>query len=164
MPKGYGLSEATKDGIWELRAQGLSEREIGRRLGLPRATVSSHLARIGRHPAQGPPAPREVPDASNEREEISRGFAAGAPGRLIARVLGRAPSTISREIARNGGRARYRAGRAERRAWDLAPAPEGLNKLERRTVPCAKLVAAKLSRGLIAAADRGVVEGAAPGG
>ena len=34
MPKGYGLSEATKDGIWELRAQGLSDREIGRRLGL----------------------------------------------------------------------------------------------------------------------------------
>ena len=35
MPKGYGLSEATKDAIWELRAEGLSDREIGRRLCLP---------------------------------------------------------------------------------------------------------------------------------
>ena len=39
MPKGYGLTEAVKDGIWELRAQGLSEAEIGRRLGFPRVTV-----------------------------------------------------------------------------------------------------------------------------
>jgi hypothetical protein len=36
MPKGYGLSEALQDGIWELRAEGLSDREIGRQLGLPR--------------------------------------------------------------------------------------------------------------------------------
>jgi len=47
MPKGYGLSEATKDGIWKLRAQGLSDREIGRRLGLLRGSVSTHLARTG---------------------------------------------------------------------------------------------------------------------
>ena len=36
MPKGYGLSEATKEGIWELRAEGLSDRKIGRRLGMRR--------------------------------------------------------------------------------------------------------------------------------
>ncbi len=36
MPRGYGLSETVKDGIWELRGKGLSDREIGRRLGLPR--------------------------------------------------------------------------------------------------------------------------------
>ena len=41
MPKGYGLSEATKDAIWELRAQGLSDREIGRRLGLPRGSATT---------------------------------------------------------------------------------------------------------------------------
>ena len=41
MPKGYALSEATKDGIWELRAEGLSDREIGRRLGLPLGSVSN---------------------------------------------------------------------------------------------------------------------------
>jgi IS30 family transposase len=47
MPKGHGLSEAVKDRIWELRAQGLSEAEIGRRLGFPRATVSRYVARFG---------------------------------------------------------------------------------------------------------------------
>jgi DNA-binding CsgD family transcriptional regulator len=43
MPRGFGLSEVTKDAIWKLRAQGLSDREIGRRLGLPRGSVSNHL-------------------------------------------------------------------------------------------------------------------------
>ena len=47
MPRGLGLSEATKDAIWALRAQGLSDREIGRRLGLARGSVSNHLARTG---------------------------------------------------------------------------------------------------------------------
>ena len=47
MPRGYALSEAEKDRIWELRAKGLSEREIGRRLGLPRVTVSRYVARFG---------------------------------------------------------------------------------------------------------------------
>jgi hypothetical protein len=51
MPKGQGLSEATKEGIWELRAEGLSDREVGRRLGLARGIVSGYLARAG-----GPPA------------------------------------------------------------------------------------------------------------
>ena len=59
MPKGYALSEATKDGIWELRAQGLSEREIGRRLGLARNTVSHHLRARGH-----PPGPRRRPSAA----------------------------------------------------------------------------------------------------
>ncbi|MER5361004.1 helix-turn-helix domain-containing protein [Streptomyces sp. NPDC002785] len=47
-----------------------------------------------------------------EREEISRGIAAGEPARQLARRLGRSPSTVSREIARNGGRDRYRAASA----------------------------------------------------
>ncbi len=47
MPKGYAMAEATKDAIWELRAQGLSDREVGRRLGLPLGSVSNHLARTG---------------------------------------------------------------------------------------------------------------------
>jgi IS30 family transposase len=49
-----------------------------------------------------------------EREEISRGLAAGESLRVIAGRLGRAPSTVSREVARNGGRGRYRACRADR--------------------------------------------------
>ncbi len=57
MPPGYALNEATKERIWELRAQGLSEREIGRRLGLGRNTVSLYLRQAWRHPPSASPAP-----------------------------------------------------------------------------------------------------------
>src|SRR3984885_2085317 len=59
-----------------------------------------------------------------EREEISRGVAAGRSVRRIARGLRRSPSTISREIRRNGGSRAYRANRADRRAWDRALRPK----------------------------------------
>ncbi len=55
-----------------------------------------------------------------EREEISRGVVAGRSIRSIAAALGRAPSTVSREIRRNGGRRRYRASQADQAAWDRA--------------------------------------------
>ncbi|MCU1612686.1 MAG: integrase [Frankiales bacterium] len=55
-----------------------------------------------------------------EREEISRGLARGDSLRQIARALGRAPSTVSREIARNRGRRKYRAVDADDRAWRRA--------------------------------------------
>jgi IS30 family transposase len=59
-----------------------------------------------------------------EREEISRGVAAGNSSRAIARRLGRAPSTVSRELARNGGRSRYRAQRADAAADRRAARPK----------------------------------------
>jgi IS30 family transposase len=59
-----------------------------------------------------------------EREEISRGVAAGDSCRAIARRLGRAPSTVSRELARNGGRSRYRAQRADLAADRRAARPK----------------------------------------
>jgi IS30 family transposase len=108
MPRGYGLSEATKDGIWKLRAQGLSDREIGRRLGLRRGSVSNHLARTGGIR----PRARRRPErclSFEEREEISRAIARGRSARAIARALGRSHTTIAREINRCGGRGRYRA-------------------------------------------------------
>lgn len=55
-----------------------------------------------------------------EREEISRGVVAGRSARSIAWSLGRSLSTVSRETRRNGGRRRYRAGKAEQVAWDRA--------------------------------------------
>jgi len=58
-----------------------------------------------------------------EREEISRGLAAGRSIRAIAAALGRAPSTVSREVNANGGRRRYRAARADRQAWVRAARP-----------------------------------------
>jgi IS30 family transposase len=59
-----------------------------------------------------------------ERESISRGLAAGWSLRAIARELGRAPSTISREVARHGGRNRYRAAKADQSAWKSARRPK----------------------------------------
>src|SRR4029079_17909663 len=59
-----------------------------------------------------------------EREDISRGIASGATFRSIAARLGRAPSTVSREVARHGGRNRYRAARADDRAWQFALRPK----------------------------------------
>jgi IS30 family transposase len=59
-----------------------------------------------------------------EREEVSRGIAVGHSLRHIASTIQRAPSTISREIARNGGRGDYRASDADRRAWDHARRPK----------------------------------------
>jgi IS30 family transposase len=122
MPKGYGLSEATKDGIWELRAEGLSDREIGRRLGLARGTVSNHLARAGGIR----PRARRRPESClsfEEREEISRGIARGHSARAIARALRRSHTTIAREINRCGGRRRYRAHAADREAWRRSRRP-----------------------------------------
>lgn len=59
-----------------------------------------------------------------EREEISRGLSAGESMRSIARRLGRAASSVSREIRRHGGRQWYRAARADTRAWDRARRPK----------------------------------------
>lgn len=66
---------------------------------------------------------RQHPTAA-EREEISRGIAAGTSARTIAAALDRPASTVSREIARNGGRAAYRAGLAEAATWDRARRPK----------------------------------------
>jgi len=59
-----------------------------------------------------------------EREEISRGVVADQSLRRIAAILGRVPSTVSREIHRNGGRRRYRANQADQAAWDRAKRPK----------------------------------------
>ena len=60
----------------------------------------------------------------DEREEISRGIAGGESIRRIAASLGRSPSTVSREVARHGGRRSYRATEADARAWELALRPK----------------------------------------
>jgi IS30 family transposase len=103
MPKGHALSEATKEGIWELRAQGLSDREIGRQPGLGVNTVSLYQRVLGGIR----PRPRRRAErclSASEREEISRGIAGGRSARAIARSLGRSHTTIVREINRSGGR------------------------------------------------------------
>jgi len=78
----------------------------------------------------------------SEREEILRGVVAGSSIRSIAASLGRAPSTISREIRRNGGPDGYRASRADQTAWDRACRPKVCKLVQNRAL--AHLVASKL--------------------
>ena len=77
-----------------------------------------------------------------EREEISRGIAAGQSIRSIAVLLGRAPSTISREIKRNGGRSQYRASKADQAAWQRSRRPKSCKLAENPTLR--RIVAEKL--------------------
>lgn len=77
-----------------------------------------------------------------EREEISRGVVAGRSIRAIAAALGRSPSTVSRELRRNGGRRCYRAGEAEQAAWDRARRPKSCKLAQNRAL--AYIVANKL--------------------
>jgi len=80
--------------------------------------------------------------ALSEREDISRGIVAGCSLRSIAEQLGRSPSTVSREINRNGGRRHYRANRADQAAWDRARRPKRCKLVENRAA--AHIVAKKL--------------------
>ncbi len=77
-----------------------------------------------------------------EREEVSRAMVAGRSMRSIAVQLRRAPSTISREIKRNGGQESYRASQADESAWDRGRRPKTCKLAQNRAL--ARLVAAKL--------------------
>jgi IS30 family transposase len=79
-----------------------------------------------------------------EREEISRGLVAGHSLRSIAKSLGRAPSTVSRELKRNGGRGCYRASQADQTAWDRAHRPKPCKLVINRAL--ARIVAKQLRR------------------
>jgi transposase, IS30 family len=109
------LSELERWRIAELAAQGSTTRLIAKEIGRGHGVVAKHLRLMRRPPPRAP-----VPAASRlslvEREEISRGLAGGESLRAIAARLGRASSTISREVAANGGRHRYRACGADKAA------------------------------------------------
>ena len=128
MPKGHYLVEAVKDAIWELRAEGVSEAEIARRLVMPKRTVSKYLQRMGGIRSR-PRRRAECCLTLVEREEISRGIARGDSARAIGRTLGRSHTTVSREINRCGRRGRYRAHAAEQTAWGRGRRPRP-SKLE----------------------------------
>ena len=110
--------------LWERWKNGQSVLAISR--ALERRNKSGVQRIVAVHGGIAP-APRRRAVAAlrlEEREEISRGVAAGRSVRRIARGLRRSPSTISREIRRNGGSQAYRANRADRRAWDRALRPK----------------------------------------
>ena len=110
--------------LWDGWKRGQTLAQIGAALGgLAKTSVYEVLKR------NGGVAPRERKQSDRhlgwqEREEISRGLAAGSSVRALARQLSRSPSTISREIERNGGRQGYRAAAAHQRAWSQAERPK----------------------------------------
>ena len=103
-----------RERISGLRAQGTRVREIVALTGRTKATVERVLAAAGGLPPSR--VGRGAVSLVEKREEISRGVEAGDTFGLIAARLGRAPSTVSREVKANGGRAGYRARAADRRA------------------------------------------------
>jgi len=135
------LSELEKWRIAELAAQGLPSRVIGREIGRAHRTVWTYI-RVLRRPLVPERKRSALRLSLVEREEISRGLAGGESRRSIARRLARSPSTISREVTRNGGMRRYRACRADTDALRRArrPKPSKLASCARlRTVVEGKL-------------------------
>ncbi|MGA1810646.1 MULTISPECIES: IS30 family transposase [Sphingobium] len=129
--------------IWDRWQRGESMSSIGRRFDRASSSVFSVIAPTGGiRPADRKRGSRALSLA--EREEISRGLSVSEPLRAIARRLGRAPSTISREVRRNGGIARYRATASDQAAWDRALRPKPC-KLA-CSQPLARAVSAKLRR------------------
>jgi IS30 family transposase len=116
-------TEADKALMWDRWQQGDSLHQIARLFDRPHSSVRGILERSG---GIRPPTRRRSSRSLilSEREEISRGLAAGRSLRAIAVRLGRSPSTISRELRRNGGLASYRAHVAEQAAWDRAQRPK----------------------------------------
>lgn len=117
------LTSAEQRDLWKRVKEGESAAEIARALGAGWDAVRRVMA------ATGGIAPRERKRSARaltleQREQISRGVAGGLSVRAIARDLGRAPSTVSREISRNGGREAYRAAGADTAAWQRARRPK----------------------------------------
>jgi IS30 family transposase len=127
--------------MWERWKQGDSLQQIGQLFDRNHSSVQRILAESG---GIRPPERRRSRLALSlaEREEISRALAAGQSIRSIAGLLKRAPSTISREISRNGGQEGYRASQADQAAWERAHRPKACKLVANRDL--ARLVASKL--------------------
>ena len=134
-------TDADKELMWDRWQAGESLHAIARLFGRYHPSIQGILARTG-----GIRPPRRKRSCSaltlGEREEISRGVVAGRSIRSIAAELCRAPSTVSRELHRNGGRCRYRANRADQAAWDRARRPKPCKLAANRVL--ASVVAQKL--------------------
>ena len=140
---GYGFTAAQREELWDRYQSGESLKAIARALGKKSSSIYNHL-----RPTGGiRPVPRKRSQLAltvTEREEISRGLAAGLSMVAIASKLGRVTSTVSREISRNGGRDWYRATEADQRAWDRARRPKQCKLAKNRVL--ANRVAVKLKQ------------------
>ncbi|MGD2132006.1 MAG: IS30 family transposase [Maricaulaceae bacterium] len=140
-PRIYYSSEQRKE-IWDRWKRGETLHAIGRVFDRGHSSIFAVLAPSGG--LRPPPRRRSALALSlAEREEISRGLSAGLSLRAIARGLSRPASTVSREVARNGGWRGYRAARADQAAWDRALRPKPA-KLARNPA-LARVVAGKLA-------------------
>ena len=129
----HRLTPDQKRVIAERAAAGVPSRQIAREIGRAHRTVHDYVDALRRRPPE--PRCRSGRHLSlGEREEISRGLVAGQSLRSIAAGLGRDPSTVCREVTRNGGRRRYRATRAEDRAWGCGRRPK-----QAKLAACAEL-------------------------
>jgi IS30 family transposase len=139
-PRTY-YTEEQKALMWDRWQQGESLGSIARLFDRHHSAIGGILARTG---GIRPPQRKRSRLALTlvEREEISRGVVAGHSIRWIASALGRAPSTVSREIQRNGERRCYRASRADKAAWDRAHRPKTCKLSDNRAL--ARTVAQKL--------------------
>ena len=142
LPRRY-YSEADRALMWDRWHKGESLHTIGRLFERSHTSVRRILAETGGiRPAQRRRSRLAL--TLEEREEISRGTVAGHSIRSIATALGRSPSTVSRELQRNGGRQCYRASQAEKAAWDRACRPKRCKLVANRAL--AQLVARKLEQ------------------
>jgi len=134
-------TEAQKSQMWDRWQKGDSLHDIGRLFDRGHGTIAGILSRAGGiRPRQRRRSRLSLTLA--EREDISRGIAAGLSMRLIASQLERSPSTVSREINRNGGYYHYRAAQADQSAWDRARRPKRCKLACHK--PLARAVAKKL--------------------
>jgi IS30 family transposase len=134
-------TEEQKALMWDRWQKGDSLHQIAQLFDRHHTSVRRILAESGGIR----PAPRRRSSRSltlAEREEISRGLASYRSLRAIALQLGRAPSTISREVNRNGGLTHYRASQADQAAWDRACRPKTCKLVANRAL--ARIVARKL--------------------
>jgi IS30 family transposase len=118
-----GFTAAEKTELWDRWQRRESLKAIGRAFGKPSSSIYFQVAPHGGIR----PAPRRRSRLAltlSEREEISRGIAAHRSAQSMARLLGHSPSTVSREISRNGGYDRYRAALADENAWVRARRPK----------------------------------------
>ena len=118
-----GFTAAERTELWDRWQRGESLKAIGRAFGKPSSSIYYQVAP---HGGIRPPSRRRSRLALTlaEREEISRGIAAHQSARSMARLLGRAASTVSRELKRNGGYDGYRAALADETAWAQARRPK----------------------------------------
>ena len=137
---GRGFSSVEKTELWDRWQRGESLKAIGRVFGKPSSSIYFQLSPHGGIR----PSPRRRSRLALslwEREEISRGIVARHSIRSMALLLSRSPSTVSREVRRNGGYDQYRAALADDMAWARARRPKRC-KLALAPVPSARVLLA----------------------